>query len=127
NHQVETSEIIGRPGVVSGAVSVHARSVLLGGELNFRNKWWDNGNNRIDLIAGYRFLSLQEKLIVEEQTIGLAGAGAAAGISAGLTDKFETTNLFNGAQVGAIFDHVAGRWTFSLTGKIAAGVTRERS
>jgi hypothetical protein len=125
NRLIETSEIIGRPGVALGDVTVKTKSRLFGLELNARNKWWESGENRLDLIAGIRFLSLEEELSVSEYSLGLAGAGNFAGVERGLTDTFKTKNRFYGGQVGAIFEHVEGRWTFGLTAKIAAGISRQ--
>ena len=67
NNKVESSEIIGRPGVASGGISVTTRSYLGGIELNLRNRWWSDCANRIDLIAGGRYLVLAEELEISEQ------------------------------------------------------------
>jgi hypothetical protein len=125
NRGIETSEIVGRPGVASGYVNIDQKSSFYGAELNARNKWWDSGSNRFDLIGGLRYLSLDEQLTISEQSTGLAGAGVFRGVSRGATDDFHTHNHFYGVQAGGIFSHVEGRWTFDLTGKIAAGVTRQ--
>jgi hypothetical protein len=125
NNNGESSEIVGRPGVVSGGVNVTARSSLWGGELNARRKWWNDGPNRLDLIGGLRYLYLDEDLTIVEDATGLAGAGALAGIHAQVQDVFQTRNQFYGAQVGGIFTHVHGDWTFELRAKIAAGITRQ--
>ena len=124
NNGVESSEIIGRPGVASGYVNVNTKSNLYGAELNGRYKWWQGTNNRIDLIGGFRYLHLDERLTISEQSEGLAGAGAFAGVARSLTDDFQTKNRFLGVQVGSIFEHVEGRWTFDLRSKVAVGVTR---
>jgi hypothetical protein len=124
NRGAESSEIVGRPGVASGFVHIDEKSNFYGAELNGRYKWWDGCNNRLDLIGGLRFLYLDEQLTITEQSTGLAGAGPFAGVSSTATDQFHAKNRFYGAQVGAIFTHVEGPWTFAVTGKVAAGVTR---
>jgi Putative beta barrel porin-7 (BBP7) len=125
NTQTESSEIIGRPGVASGNVEVTTKSYLGGAELNARRKWWQGENSRLDFIGGFRYLVLEEELRVNERSIGLSGAGALAGVDRALQDDFKTTNRFYGAQVGAVFEHARGPWTFTLTGKVAAGMTQE--
>ncbi|HEX3152463.1 MAG TPA: BBP7 family outer membrane beta-barrel protein [Gemmataceae bacterium] len=125
NQGVESSEIIGRPGVASGYVNITTKSNFYGAEINGRNKYWQDGNNRIDLLGGVRYLHLDEQLIINESSKGLAGAGTLAGVERSLTDSFQTKNRFLGVQVGAIFEHVEGPWKFDLRAKLAAGMTRE--
>jgi hypothetical protein len=127
NTGAESSEIIGRPGVASGFVNVTTKTNLFGTELNARYKYWQGGSNRLDLLAGVRYLYLDERLTINEQSRGLAGAGAFAGIERALNDDFHTKNRFYGGQVGAIFEHVEGRWTFDLKAKVAVGVTRQQA
>lgn len=124
NTGAETSEIVGRPGVASGFIKIDEESRLYGLELNARYKYWEGCNNRLHLIGGLRFLYLDEQLLINEQSEGLAGAGSFAGVSRAVRDEFTATNRFYGAQVGAIFTHVRGPWTIGLTAKVAAGVTR---
>jgi hypothetical protein len=125
NSQSESSEIVGRPGVASGGVNVTARSHLLGVELNGRRHWWGNAVNRLDFIVGARYLLLEEELDISEQTLGLAGAGPLAGVERLVNDNFKTTNQFLGGQIGAIFQHAEGPWTFEFRAKFAAGMTRQ--
>jgi hypothetical protein len=124
NRGIESSEIVGRPGVASGFIQIDEKSNFYGAELNARTHYWQGCNNSIDLIGGLRFLYLDERLTISEQTTGLAGAGPLAGVSSTGADQFHTKNRFYGAQVGAIFTHVEGPWTFDLKAKVAAGVTR---
>jgi hypothetical protein len=125
NNNGESSEIVGRPGVASGGVNVVARSTLWGGEVNARRRWWNDGPNRLDLIGGLRYMYLDEDLTINEDSTGLAGAGALSGVHGQVQDSFRTTNQFYGVQVGGIFQHVQGAWTFELRAKIAAGITRQ--
>jgi Putative beta barrel porin-7 (BBP7) len=127
NRNIESSEIIGRPGVVSGFVQVDSKSTFYGAELNLRHPWWNSCANRLDFIAGIRYLYLEEQLIISETSRGLGGAGALAGVERSLVDNFTTQNRFLGGQVGAIFEHTEGPWTFSVFGKVAAGVNRQTS
>ena len=124
NTGLETSQIVGRPGVATGSVLIDEDSRFYGAELNARYKYWEGQYNRLHLIGGLRFLYLDEKLTINEQSTALAGAGPFAGISRVGLDQFHTKNRFYGAQVGGVFTHVEGPWTFELTGKVAAGVTR---
>jgi Putative beta barrel porin-7 (BBP7) len=125
NTGLESSEIIGRPGVAAGMFRYDAESHFYGAEVNLRNRIWDDCANRLDLLFGYRYLLLEERLTIQERTLGLAGAGAFAGVERVVADEFVTRNQFNGVQVGAIFEHVEGPWTFGLTAKVAGGITHQ--
>ena len=106
---------------------MNTKSDLFGAELNARRRCWSDCNNHLDFIGGFRYLNLKETLTIQEDTLGLAGAGQQAGVQRLLTDNFATKNSFYGIQVGAIFEHTIGRWSFDIRGKIAAGVMRETS
>lgn len=125
NNGVESSEIVGRPGVVGGGVNIVSRSELFGGEINARKKWWSDCANRLDLIGGLRYIYLSDELNINEHALGLAGAGPLAGVGFNVQDTFKTTNQFYGVQVGAIFQHIYGSWSFELRGKVAVGFTRQ--
>ena len=45
------------------------------------------------------------------------------GVEQSLTDRFRTSNQFHGGQVGAIFEHTSGRWSFDVKTKVALGVS----
>ncbi|HJZ92975.1 MAG TPA: BBP7 family outer membrane beta-barrel protein [Gemmataceae bacterium] len=126
NRHVETSQLIGRPGVVSGYVQFDSESDFYGGELNCRHRLCDWCDNHLDVLFGYRYVYLREELLINEQARALAGAGNLAGIERAVTDKFQTKNQFNGGQVGAIFQHTHGPWTIDVTGKVALGMTWQR-
>jgi Putative beta barrel porin-7 (BBP7) len=125
NRGVETSQIVGRPGVASGSVLIDSESEFYGAELNCRWRKWDGCWGHLDFIAGVRYLYLRERLVIQEDVTGLVGAGSAAGISRSLVDSFETQNRFYGAQVGAIFTKCHGPWTIDVTAKVAAGINRQ--
>lgn len=126
NRGSEFSELVGRPGVATGSVSIDSKSVFYGAELNARRKWWTGENARLDVLAGVRYLYLEEELRIEERVTGLAQAPPGfAGVSVVLTDSFKTKNRFLGGQVGAVFEYDYGRWTFTATGKVAAGISRQ--
>jgi hypothetical protein len=127
NNGIESSEIVGRPGVVDGSINIVSRSEMFGGELNVRKKWWSDCANRLDLIGGLRYLYLRDELDINESALGLAGAGPMAGVGFNVRDTFTTTNQFYGVQLGAIFTHMEGPWSFELRGKVAVGFTRQEA
>lgn len=125
NRGIETSELIGRPGVAAGSVQADQTTNFFGGELNARYRFWEGMYNRLDLIGGVRYMYLDERLSLLEQTTGLAGAGPFVGVGGTVNDTFFTRNQFYGVQIGGAFTHVEGSWTFGLNMKLAAGLNSQ--
>lgn len=78
---------------------------------------------RIDLLAGFRFLELDERLSITENLSPLPGSGFPAGTAIVVRDNFETRNYFYGGQVGTEWEWRRGRCSFGLLSKIAVGGT----
>ncbi|HVS35379.1 MAG TPA: BBP7 family outer membrane beta-barrel protein [Gemmataceae bacterium] len=114
--------VAARPPLV-GTVSASASSSFWGAEANLRTNLWCGPNCDLDLIGGYRYLGLDDKLSVGEslQAFNVATPFVFSG-----TDSFQTTNRFNGGQIGLKGEWHFGRW--SLDGKtiIALGDMSER-
>jgi hypothetical protein len=124
NTGLESSEIVGRPSIAAGFIRIESDSEFSGLELNLRNRWWDDGSSRLDVLVGLRTLRLDEGLRIEERSRSLLTTGPLVGIERFVFDEFATSNRFYGVQVGATYEQVYGPWTFSLYGKVGVGVTR---
>ncbi len=103
----------------AGGVSVQSESRLHGWEANalfaaVRAEWGD-----VDLLVGYRSMSLQEKLAIRNQSSDLI-----RGTFTDIADFFQTDNQFDGGQVGLRATRYHGNWFASVAGKIAFGPTR---
>src|SRR5262249_14812339 len=104
----ENGDRISFPGALSGGVLAAAHSQLWGADLNGRLRMLEEGCLTLDVLAGFRFLSLDEGLAVSQST-NILGNGFSAfagttlltpnGIS--ITDSFATHNRFYGGQLGA--------------------------
>jgi hypothetical protein len=116
----------GFPGTLSGNVNFNYTSRLMGAEVNGR--WFVFGDDNcegpsISVLAGVRWLSLQEKYVSDETVTELpAGTGSTFFIS----DNFGTFNQYFGAQSGLQLKY---RWDGNLAvhvqGKIATGPNYE--
>jgi hypothetical protein len=108
------------------ATSVHASNEmsLLGGDINMRKQLCCadscNGGYRVDLLVGYRILSLQENLEVDEYVNSTAPPGSIL-----VQDKFTTNNVFNGGQIGIDAECAKNGWIFGIRSLVALGVTTE--
>jgi hypothetical protein len=88
---------------------------LWGAEANGRSRLVYFSDSPFDLIAGFRYLDLDDRLDVGTATDFL-GFGTRL-----RSDSFHTKNKFYGGQVGATFDWREGRWALFVQGKIALG------
>jgi Putative beta barrel porin-7 (BBP7) len=116
----ETIEPIAAPNEQSGAVRYSFKSEFWGMEGNLKTLLASGCWYRTEILAGFRFLDLQERL-----TIGQSESFAPAGssLSAVINDDFQTTNHFYGGQVGTSTRLGWKCWTLDFTGKVALGST----
>jgi hypothetical protein len=81
-----------------------------------------NQNRRIDWIAGYQFMRLDDALLIDS-THFLEQLG---NIQLDIRDRFATQNEFHGGQIGLRGQMMRGCWSLEALGKVALGVTRQQ-
>ena len=106
----------------AGTVAIHASSRLWGAEANLRTNLCRDCCYRVDLIGGFRFLSLEERLNISETEVPLAPGSFEF---SSLTDSFGTENRFYGAQLGIESEFRWRRWSVDVLGKFAAGAVHQ--
>lgn len=133
----ETVEFVAFPGLLSGSVDISSSSQLQGGEVNFiKNLCCCPCSHRVDLLAGFRYMELEDELTITETittlaplppTIVIPGVAVPvpAGTSLTVVDRFETENRFYGGQIGARAEFWRGRVFANVTGKLAIGSTHQ--
>lgn len=114
----ETFLVVGIPGLSSAFSSVTVSTFLEGGELNGIFKLSTTAARQVELIAGVRYLHLEEKMTLAND---LAGVGPIAGVQVALADQFNTNNRFYGPQVGVRTSTTFGRFFASGTAKLGIG------
>jgi hypothetical protein len=112
---------IGLPGVSAGSILVSSTSRLWGADGDFVWNFRDCRPLRIDLLAGFRYLDLLEKLDVTQ----VSNLGLTSGAAFTVADSFDTRNQFYGGQVGSRAVLTRGRLSLALTSKLALGFTHE--
>jgi hypothetical protein len=127
NANTEFSQLVAFPNISTGRILVNAPSSLWGLDTNLRCNICRGCDYRIDLLAGFRFLDLDESLTVIEQIQGLAGAPAPfTNAQTTVVDRFATRNRFYGGQVGVDSEWRRGPWSVDLRAKLALGGTDQR-
>jgi len=121
----EDASLVSYPGLASGVVSASASSELQAGEANALLGLCDGAHVRVELLAGLRYLRLDEKLGIQEDSQVSNTAAAFADDRIGVLDRFDTVNDFYGAQLGARAAFRYGRWEALLLAKVALGDVHE--
>jgi hypothetical protein len=130
---------VSAPGIYAGGMSVTSASRLWGLEVNaVRNLAYSAGFTA-DLIFGFRYLDLDENLIIAQTTQALSDPAAnppglfvtfpdannANGLQPGnsvtVADGFRTQNRFYGGQIGGRIGWRTDLWTVDFLGKVALG------
>lgn len=135
NSGLPDAQLIAFPGIATGGVRVTSNSDLQGADLNMfcnlccrpacfptdcETDCRRKVSYRLDVLAGPRWLNLDEDLVIAERV-----NDAATGASFTVVDRFETRNNFYGGQIGARAEWQKGRCFVNLLGKVALGVTHQ--
>ncbi|WP_171470384.1 BBP7 family outer membrane beta-barrel protein [Frigoriglobus tundricola] len=89
-----TSLLVSFPGQYSGGVAAAAQSQLWGAEANVRRAWYAFLSDSTDLILGFRYIDLNERLAIDSPSYFPNGN------SLDVRDAIRTRNTFYGGQVG---------------------------
>jgi hypothetical protein len=121
NGQVAT-ELVAFPGTVSGTFNVNYYTELSGFDVNLRHKCLCGPGYFLDWFVGYRYLSLNEGIDIQEILV----PAQAPSVTLTLSDSFRTTNTFNGGQIGLDGEvRLFRRWFLAGNAKVALGNMRQ--
>jgi hypothetical protein len=120
-------EAVATPNGLTGSFSSTNTFILFGAEANLRRNICCGCNWYIDALAGWRLLGLNESLTVQENLAVVRSTNPAlpAGSTFVVSDRFGTTNLFNGGQIGCIAEYRLGRWSIDMRTTVALGGTQQ--
>jgi|GEM_PF-751140 hypothetical protein len=114
----ESASSISSPGNYAGIASVTVQSMLQGFDLNLLHNQLNSGGFRVDLLGGFRYLSLREDLNFQTQSPTVGDPYSFYNTF----DEFTTNNNFYGAQVGVRGSYDPNRFLFvNATTKLAVG------
>jgi hypothetical protein len=121
----EFSEIVTRPDVATGSVTIQAPTKLWGAEANVRHPLCCGCSYRVDGLAGFRYLDLREAVDITENVTTSPTQPAFPNSHVVVSDQFDTHNQFYGGQVGVDGEVYFGRFFLGLRGKVALGDNHE--
>jgi hypothetical protein len=127
NQNQEFSQLVAFPGVSTGNLQIRAPSRLWGAESNLRCNVCCGCDYKVDALAGFRYLDLDESITIQENIQGLAGAPPPfTNAQTTVVDRFATHNQFYGGQIGVDSEFHRGAWVLGLRGKLGLGDTHQR-
>jgi hypothetical protein len=112
---------ISSPNEASGAVAISDSSRLWGFDINGRAQGPSLLSQYFDVIAGFRYLDLEEKLGLDTTTTRLLD-----GSTVSSSESFKVRNQFYGGQVGGHAHYCCCNVTLDVIGKLALGDMHEQ-
>ncbi|MHB8955941.1 MAG: BBP7 family outer membrane beta-barrel protein [Pirellulaceae bacterium] len=133
----EDAELVAFPGQLSGTVTVEAASRLYGLGVHAMRTFDESCGpgpaaacgdclpmqSRFAGFIGWRYLNLRENLQIHEDLTSLLPAPDNGQFL--MEDRFETGNIFNGADVGVVWKGDRGRCSLDLLMRLALGSTHQ--
>lgn len=115
------------PDLVSGDIHIVAGRNVVGNDVNVRRAVYVDCCRRIDLLGGYRYFRMGERLNMFTNTTSLSDdSGAPTGTTFAIQDLFNTVSNFNGGQLGLNFQYTRCCWTLDVMAKLAIGGVAQR-
>lgn len=126
-------EQVALPGSIAGSVSVDAETRFQSAGIRLLwnlccstqcyegdcfPMWNGPGGRRLDVLLGYRYARLSDSLAINEDLRSLQTESPGTFL---VNDTFQTQNVFNGAELGAVWTGYRGRWLATVVGKLALG------
>ena len=110
------------PGVAEGGIWVETDSHFRSAGVLFRQGWLFGDSGRLEWLAGYRYLQLQEDLFVDELATSTDPGGfVPAGTVFEIHDEFRVNNEFHGGDIGLQWWSCLHGWNLEVTSKVALG------
>lgn len=130
----QSRELTTTPEFNTGNIRVDMSTRLFGAEVNKRLLLWCGCDYKLTGILGFRYLDLNDRLSIEENSffindVPAADPNAAPLFSRGdrsfVFDRFETNNRFYGGQIGLDYEMRRDRWVIEGRVKLGFGVTHQ--
>ncbi|WP_254509282.1 BBP7 family outer membrane beta-barrel protein [Anatilimnocola floriformis] len=123
----QASMLVAYPNLLNGSIDISASSRMQGFDALTRWQMCNNPCSNWNFLAGYRYLSLNEQLLISQNSRFIAAQGnIVVGTEQRLFDSFATDSQFNGAQIGVSHSMQRCWWTIDTQVKLALGNTHSQ-
>ena len=118
----QDAQLISYPNVVAGGIEIETSSDLRAAGVLFRQGWLSGDRGRLEWLAGYRYLQLQEQLAIHEALVVTdPGGSVPLGTTFDVLENVNTWNEFHGGDLGLQWWTHACGWTLEVVTKVALG------
>jgi hypothetical protein len=121
----ENAQLLAFPGLAAGSVDVTLSTRVQGCEADLASEMVRCDSSALRLLAGFRYLSLDDSLNYGEATAFLPDVPVFGGDSLVSASSFNTKNRFYGGQLGAAAAVDYGRLSLNLRAMIGLGSTHQ--
>jgi hypothetical protein len=119
---LQDSELVAYPTVLAGRVDVNSSSRINSGSLLLRQAALTGTLGSFNLIGGYRYFEIQERLSVHEQLTSTDPGGLIPlGTAFDVVDRFGAENNFHGGELGVAAEFMRDMFSLELLAKVAFG------
>ncbi len=118
----QDAALLSFPDALQGSVQVESISEFQSFEFLLRRTMLQRCDQRIDVVFGYRYGRLNDRLTITDNLQELENDEL---IFNGY-DRFQTRNRFNGVEFGVVMNKRYCRWGFEVLAKLALGRTSSR-
>jgi hypothetical protein len=115
------SQLIAAPTRFDGSLSVTGSNDVYGGDVSIRQRWFGGLGGIVDVLYGYQYMRMEDKLRIATSSTVLAGQTLPQGTILDVVDSFDAENEFHGGQLGLAARYREGCWSFNGTLKAAVG------
>jgi hypothetical protein len=106
---------------LDGFVNIDATSEFYSGGILLRRRLSQSHNSRWDFLVGYRYVSLDESLSINDQSVAQSANGQILGSVIEIRDDFSADNEFHGVDLGLAGSWDKGNWALEGMVKVALG------
>jgi hypothetical protein len=122
----EDAFLVAFPGVSEGSIRANFTNDLFGTEVLARMMMYRTQLRRVDLLAGYQFLRLDDDLRINTFTTSTdAGGFIPVGTTFDIFDRFRGRNEFHGGVIGVSGTMARGCWSLNGLAKVGFGNMRQ--
>lgn len=126
---LQDANLLAVPNQLTGSFTMLATTNFNSVDVVYRAPLAGSCDSFVDFTAGYRHAGLDDNLRIDDSITALVGFPTsspviAAGTTISSTDRFETSNQFDGGQIGFACEMVRQRWSYELLLNLALGNTQ---
>ncbi len=126
-HEGQDAELVSYPGLLADHIQVRSQTQMQGVEVLYRQALCQDCTRRVDWLAGYRYVQLDDKLVISDfKRFVAADTGLQVGTTIEEFDRFATLNEFHGGELGVVVELRHCRWSLEMLGKLAVGTSRSQ-